>query len=437
MWEGAGISITVDTEKTYNVSLKIKSETEQKFNINIDPVKEGEGDNQVTVHDGVTLNSEDTTVKKEDDWKTITGTLTIPKANEGYDNRTSYSAMFWIQTNADPSSTGDYSIDDIKITYDDSTEADEYAAEVGGTKYTSLDDAIDNANGEKITLLDDATLSKNRTNTDAIIDGQNHKITVELPNGENYSSVFSNLTLSNAKLTGNTNQNIAIKLNLDNVTVEGLSYDCLALVDLTAKDCSLEHNGGVYVFAGNNTDGKFELTDTTIKVNSLGYTGVVFRVQGETYPKFSNVVINGISADSGSKIAKIENDATISGLTVDGMDNEKQELKIVEINNEKILVIAEKAAEFSAAASLDEIKKGTGEFSDTVAAGFKAEVTNTGSARGTFDTTIWNVTSSGETRTTGEKKITAVTLEAGGKAEIYLIVSGLDDKAATATVEVK
>lgn len=145
------------------------------------------------------------------------------------------------------------------------------------------------------------------------------------------------------------------------------------------------------------------------------------------------IPLNADTAAAGKAVAKVEDGADVSGVTVTGMDTEALELKTADGG----LVIAVKAAEFSAAASLDEIKKGTGEFSDTVAAGFKADVTNTGSASGTFNTVKWDVTSKDVTKTTGDQKITEVSLDSGAKAEIYLIVSGLDDKEATATVEVK
>lgn len=54
-WLGAGHTITVQTGKTYNVSLKIKSEAEQIFSVSLDEIKV---DDQV-VHPGVIMETSD------------------------------------------------------------------------------------------------------------------------------------------------------------------------------------------------------------------------------------------------------------------------------------------------------------------------------------------------------------------------------------------
>lgn len=318
---------------------------------------------------------------------------------------------------------------------------DTYVAEVNGKKYTSLDAAITEANGATITLLDDATLSENRKDATAVIEGGNHTITVNLPNGEAYSSIFSNLTLSNATLTGSTNQNIAINANLTNVTVAELSYDCLAISNLTATNCNLEHNGGVYVFAGNDADGKLSMTDTTITVIQLGWTNLLFRVPANDTPTFSNVTIKGLTA-TGTKIAEVNEtegpgsgSVSKEGITVEGLAD-TQELKVVD---GKQLVIADKPAPASYTAEVGdaEVQHGTGDYANTVATGFQATVTNNGGTEGTFNTVKWDVTSNSTTKTTGEQTMkTTVTLKTNAQATISLIVNGLNDANAKAEVQI-
>lgn len=428
-WLGAGHKITVQTGKTYNVSLKIKSETEQIFSVSLDAITVGDQ----KVHPAVVMETADRTVDDDDGWKTITGTLTIPQALVNPESNTEYSVNMWLQTNYSTYSNGNYSIDDVTITYDDSTPTSGAVAKVGDTEYTSLDSAIDAANGETITLLDNATLSENRTNATAVIEGNSHTITVNLPSGENRTSIFSNLTLSNATLTGSTNQNIAINANMTNVTVDDLSYDCLVLDNFTATDCNLEHNGDVYVFAGNNAYGKLSMTDTTITINGLGYTNLVFRVPTNDTPTLSNVTIKGLTT-TGTTIAEVNGNTSIEGIKVDGLAN-TQELKI----DGNKLVIAEKTAPalFAAEVGTAEVQHGTGEFENTVATGFQATVTNNGGTKGTFKTVKWNVTLGDETKTTGDQPITNVTLDPNAKATIFLVVDNLNGEDATATVEIK
>ena len=479
-WLGAGHNITVQTGKTYNVSLKIKSETEQIFSVSLDAITV---DNQ-KVHPEVVMETNDRTVGSNDGWKTITGTLNIPQALVNPESNTEYSVNMWIQTNYGDYSTGRYSIDDVTITYDDSTPTSGAVAKVGDTEYTSLDAAIDAANGKTITLLDNAALSKERKNATAVIEGNDHTITV-MTNGENFSSIFSNLTLSNAKLTGNTNQNIANEAKLTNVTVSNLSYDCFALNNLTATNCTLAHGGSVHLYAGNQgaktlqlentkitndkadgvcvyvrnvnatmknttitntakntenvvvggydgTTGSLTLSGNTaidlIKINSTGSLTLASDFTGSTK-------ITGISTDNGTTVATVADGASTAGITVDGLAD-TQELKV---DGDK-LVIAKKTtpASYTTKVGKAEVQHGTGEFVNTVATGFQATVTNTGDTTGSFNTVKWNVTLGDDTKTTGYQKMkTTVTLDPGTDAEIFLVVDNLDGEGATATVEIK
>ncbi len=479
-WLGAGHNITVQTGKTYNVSLKIKSETEQIFSVSLDEIKTV--DNQV-VHPKVVMETNDRTVGSNDGWKTITGTLNIPPALVDPESNTEYSVDMWIQTNYDIYSTGSYSIDDVTITYDDSTPTSGAVAKVGDTEYTSLDAAIDAANGETITLLDNAALSKERKNATAVIEGNDHTIKV-MTNGENFSSIFSNLTLSNAKLTGNTNQNIANEAKLTNVTVSDLSYDCLALNNLTATNCTLAHGGSVHLYAGNPGANTLQLENTRItndkadgvcvyvrNVNATmknttitntakntenvvvgGYDGTTgsLTLSGNTAIDLIKInstgsltlasdftgsaKITGISTDNGTTVATVADGASTAGITVDGLA-ETQELKV---DGDK-LVIAKKTtpASYTTKVGTAEVQHGTGEFVNTVATGFQATVTNTGDTTGTFSTVNWNVTLGDDTKTTGDQTITNVTLDPSAKATISLVVDNLDGEGATATVEIK
>ncbi len=83
-----------------------------------------------------------------------------------------------------------------------------------------------------------------------------------------------------------------------------------------------------------------------------------------------------------------------------------------------------------------EVQKGTGEFENTVATGFRATVTNNG-GKGSFNTVQWDVTSNGVEKTTGEQTMkTTVTLKTNAQATISLIVNGLNDANAKAEVQI-
>ena len=416
-----GGNMTFSKGITYSISFDAKSETSQTFSL--DP----------TENMTYTLYNPD--ISGEDGWKTITGTLEL---KDDYTENT-LTVGIWFQTAAGSWTNGDFSLDNVKITYDDGTPTGNAVAKVGDKEYTSLDDAIDNANYETITLLDNATLEKGRKwATATTIDGAGHTITVATPKGADESAIFDTLTLSNAKLTGTTNQNIANNAYLTNVTVDDLNYDCLALNNFTAKGCNLEHNGGVYLFAGNVADGKLIMADTTITVNSLGWTSLLFRVPANDTPVFNNVTIKGLTTTTGTKFAEVNGtgsgSVSIEGITIDGLAG-TQELKV---ENGK-LVIADKAtpASFTATVENAEVKHGTGDLANTVATGFQATIKNIGSTEGSFNTVNWNVTFNNETKTTGDKAITKVTLPKDADITIALIIDGLDGADATAEVSVK
>lgn len=374
-------------------------------------------------------------------WETITLKFT-PETVYSSDNlpiyegeNLTFGGTFLSVQTLDPESgdfTEDFYVDDVSLTYESQT-TESYVARVGDTEYTSLDDAIDKANSQEITLLKDATLKKAREWTTATIDGDGHTITVATPNGAVGSAIFGTLTLSNAKLTGSTNQNIANDASLTNVTVDDLNYDCLALFNFTAAGCKLEHNGGVFLFAGNSVDGQLSMTDTTITVKSLGSTSLLFRVPANDTPILSNVTINGLT-DTDTKIAVVNDNTSIDGIKVNGL-KDTQELKIVDGN----LVIADKAmpASFTVMVGNAEVKNGTGDLENTVATGFQATIKNIGDIEGSFNTVNWNVTFNGETKTTGDQTITKVTLPKNAEATIALIIDGLDGADAKAKVSVE
>lgn len=408
-------NITFEKGVTYSISFNAKSEKPQTFSL--DPTQ------------NMTYTLDDPNISGADGWKTITGTL---KLKDDYKEDT-LTVGIWFQTAAGSWTKDNFSLDNVNITYDDGTPATDPVAKVGDTKYTSLDDAIDNANYQEITLLDDATLKKGRKWATATIDGDGHTITVATPKGTVGSAIFNTLTLSNATLTGSTNQNIANDAYLTDVTVDDLNYDCLALNNFTAAGCNLEHNGGVYLFAGNIDDGKLSMTDTTITVNSLGWTKLLFKVPNNDKPTLSNVTINGLTA-TGTTIAGVNNNTSIDGIKVNGLAD-TQELKIVDGN----LVIADKAmpASFTAMVGKAEVKNGTGDLANTVATGFQATIKNTGDTEGSFNTVNWNVTFNNETKTTGDRTITKVTLPKDADVTIALIIDGLNGADATAEVSVK
>lgn len=323
-----------------------------------------------------------------DSYTHITGTITAP-ASEEY---TEYTNTLWFHTDH---INGTYSEDNKCDYYLDNVQVYELegengaVAKIGNKEYDTLDEAIDNANGEQIVLLKNAEMKAARSNATANIDGQGHTITVNVQNTEQYQSIFSNLTLSNATLTGSTNSNIAINATMTGVTVSDLSYDCLALNVLTAEGCTFYHNGGVYSYAGNEGTNLLNIKDTTISNLSISWTGISVRVgyvngtienskitgaaEGEFDVSISSgasltvkgnseigkmnkmegasltfasdfigsVNIDGVNTENGTVIATAETGADCSKVTVDGMNTETQELKVV--NNE--LVIAEKAAQ--------------------------------------------------------------------------------------------
>lgn len=380
VWVVAGSNMTLTPGKTYVIEFDAKADVANMyFTPRFELTSYGNYKAECSV---------DSKYISTDSYTHITGTITAP-ASEEY---TEYTSRLWFHTehiNGTYSDDNkcDYYLDNVKVY--ELIEDDSAVAKVGEQEYDTLDAAINNANGEQITLLKNAELNAERSNATANIDGQGHTITVNVQNTQTQQSIFSNLTLSNATLTGSTNSNIAINATMTCVTVSNLSYDCLALNGLTAEGCTFYHNGGVYSYAGNAGTNSLKIKDTTISNLSISWTDISVRVEnvsgtienskitgaaGEQYDvsissgasltvkgnseigrmnkiegalltfasDFSGSVnIYGVSTDNGTVIATAETGADCSKVTVNGMNTETQELKVV--NNE--LVIAEKAAQ--------------------------------------------------------------------------------------------
>ena len=380
VWVVAGSNMTLTPGKTYVIEFDAKAD---EANMYFTPRFE-----LTTYGDYKAECSVERTYISTDDYTHITGTITAPDSDD-YDE---YTSRLWFHTEHIngtfiPENKCDYYLDNVKVY--ELIEDDSAVAKVGEQEYDTLDAAINNANGEQITLLKNAELNAERSNATADIDGQGHTITVNVKNTELYQSIFSNLTLSNATLTGSTNSNIAINAAMTDVKVSNLSYDCLALNVLTAEGCTFYHSGGTYSYAGNPGTNSLNIKDTTISNLSMSWTDISVRVEnvngtienskitgaaeGEFDVSISSrasltvkgnseigrmnkiegasltfasdfigsVNIYGVSTENGTVIAKAETGADCSKITVNGMNTETQELKVV--NNE--LVIAEKAAQ--------------------------------------------------------------------------------------------
>lgn len=379
-WYVAGSNMTLTPGKTYVIEFDAKADAANMyFTPRFELTSYGNYKAECSV---------DRTYISTNSYTHITGTITAPDSNE----YTEYTSRLWFHTehiNGTYSEENkcDYYLDNVKVY--ELIEDDSAVAKVGEQEYDTLDAAINNANGEQITLLKNAELNAERSNATANIDGQGHTITVNVQNTEQYQSIFSNLILSNATLTGKTNSNIAINATMTGVKVSNLSYDCLALNVLTAEGCNFYHNGGVFSYAGNEGTNSLNIKDTTISNLSMSWTGISVRVEnvngtienskitGAAEGKYDvsissgasltvkgnseigrmdkkegasltfasdfsgSVDIYGVSADNGTVIATAETGADCSKVTVNGINTETQELKVV--NNE--LVIAEKAAQ--------------------------------------------------------------------------------------------
>lgn len=373
-WDVSGIETKLVPGKTYMLEFYGKADSENMY---FTPKYADDKEFYATC-------TPDYTIVSTSEFTHVTTKITVPDS----DDLTEYTDTLWFHTgqhNGD--NTCGYYIDNVQIY--ELTEDDGPVAKIGENEFDTLDDAIDNSNGEQIVLLKNAEMKAERSNATANIDGQGHTITVNVQNTEQYQSIFSNLTLSNATLTGSTNSNIAINATMTGVTVSNLSYDCLALNVLTAERCTFYHNGGVYSYAGNEGTNSLNIKDTTISNLSISWTDISVRVEnvngtienskitgaaegqydvsissgasltvkgkseiGRMDKKegasltfasdFSGSVnIYGVSTDNGTVIATAGTGADCSKVTVDGMNTETQELKVV--NNE--LVIAEKAAQ--------------------------------------------------------------------------------------------
>lgn len=353
-WLGAGRDITVQTGMTYTISVKIKSTTEQNFNITLGTA----GD-----YSSVTANINDSTVENEDGWKVITGTLNVPAK----ESNTSYSAKLWIQTIINYTSA-DYSIDDFKITYDDGKKYD-YALEETFGSADSINNFLLNEPGVK--TWDETTQALKITNRGNAWIGAGYD--VKLYTGYAYTVEFD--VKDDAEQTFSCD--VGDEARVDSVVNGAADADGW-------KHCTTT----VYVYKS-----EYETCTTEIWFQTMaGNWGT------EDY------TIDNI------KIYRDENAGETVGtapkFVTDG-----------EINVET--------------------KTGTGKYSDETATGFLATIKNTGGETGSFNTVNWTVTSNGDKRKTGDKSITAVTLEGRGTARIALIVTGLGDASATATVTVK
>lgn len=380
IWVVAGSNMTLTPGKTYVIEFDAKADAANMyFTPRFELSNYGDYKAECSV---------DNKYISTDSYTHITGTITAPDSDD-YDE---YTSILWFHTDHingtySPENKCDYYLDNVKVY--ELIEDDSAVAKVGEQEYDTLDAAINNANGEQITLLKNAELNAERSNATANIDGQGHTITVNVQNTEKYQSIFSNLTLSNATLTGSTNSNIAINATMTGVTVSNLSYDCLALNVLTAEGCTFYHNGGVYSYAGNPGTNSLNIKDTTISNLSMSWTDISVRVENvngtienskitgaaeEQYDvsissgasltvkgnseigkmnkiegasltfasDFSGSVnIYGVSANNGTVIATAETGADCSKVTVNGMNTETQELKVV--GND--LVIAEKISQ--------------------------------------------------------------------------------------------
>lgn len=204
------------------------------------------------------------------------------------------------------------------------------------------------------------------------------------------------------------------------------------------------NNGSVTVLNGGNTLAEVALGVGALTINEtvpmsnidIDYPNSYILTLGTNFAGNLTVPLTEETAVANKTVANVVSGANTDGITVTGMDTENTVLKV----DADKLVIAEKTApaSYTTKVGAAEVRKGTGEFANTVATGFRATVTNNGGTQGTFDNVRWNVKSANDTKTTGYQEMkTTVTLPPGANAEIFLIVDGLGDKNATATVEIK
>ena len=170
----------------------------------------------------------------------------------------------------------------LEITYDDNV------AEVDGTRYSNLTDAITEANGiDAVEVLKDAELdvSTHKGNV-TMKSADNNKKTVTVK-GSNTSAVFGKLTASNIDFVwstdaGNVKPFAGAETTLTNVTVSGAkSNDCLFVSDWSDKsnakwsNVTIENaSANVYVVSAGGSSNEFD--NLTIKncSSTVGAKGI-------------------------------------------------------------------------------------------------------------------------------------------------------------------
>lgn len=356
-WLGAGRDITVQTGMTYNISVKIKSATTQKFKIDL---AAADGRNEIV------MNELGDIVESGDGWKTIRGTLNVPEEEPN----TSYTTKLWIQTNYDGNYTNaDYSIDDFKITYDD------------GKEYIyPLNETFDNA--------------------DSVFGEAGTTPSIHKP----YSPGNAEVSEGALRVTSRVDSWIGAGCNvaLDAGYHYIMEFD---VQDSSNQQFSYDVGAGARVNSVQQTAGTDDWEHCTAEID-------VYYNEAGTYT--TTIWIQSNAADD---------------YTIDNIKIYRDKSATPTVGTAPSFVID---GEINV-----ETKTGTGKHSDETATGFLATIKNTGEETGSFNTVNWTVKSNGETGKTGDKSITTVTLTENGTAQIALIVTGLDDAGATATVMVK
>lgn len=288
----------------------------------------------------------------------------------------------------------------------------------------------------------------------------------EIKNLSFVSDTYGKFDFDNVKFTGIYRSgwifNTSDKSTLNNVTatennpVWGWCGFIETDNETTFTNCTIDNNNNCRAIWTGNTGTAILNGNNTLAEVTLGPTGhltinepvpmSVFVIDndgtqaynlnlGEKFSGNLNIPLSATAAVPEKVVATVANGADVSGITVENMDTEANELKVADGK----LVIAAKApktAKFEQTGTTEvTTAKGTGEFAETSATGFKAQITNTGNAEGTVQTIQWAVTSDGTTKTT--EKITpktTITLAQNAVATIALIVNGLCDENATATV---
>lgn len=224
--------------------------------------------------------------------------------------------------------------------------------------------------------------------------------------------------IKNSTITGNTSSGYGVEaasgctLTITDSTINGNT-----ITNHNGSDVTI-WNGSTVVLAGSTQVGKIYIYDGIVKLAS-SFTGSAV------------ITGNNLSLSDGTVIADVETDADISGITVDGLDTEKYELKL---ENGK-LVIAEKTVEpINPSAQLENANWGyTGndntyqtegntitDGNETVY-GYKA--TFSALENGTYTKAVLTADPVDEDKEakTSEKKLEGITLEAGGGAIFYVI----------------